>query len=529
LVELIDYLGLLLSEGLIASLRRARLIWKEGDMAAPFVDEIFTFDQPDGTKITVRGTGNQFAARFETMDGRPVARDLTSGFFHHVDPNSADGLLKTLGIRAGAIPQAVLEQGVAPPAPRDLPFAIGFGDRSPTRWQQRRHEWRESMRFIAESGIPAAPPQRATIGAFVGLTLLIDFPDVPATIDRTEVQRFCNDSGYSGFGNAGSVRDYFLDVSDGKLDYRNVVLPYYRAKHERAYYTNETIEQPRRAVELMLEAIDAALQAGFDFSDVTADSQGYAYAMNAFYAGPRVNNWAKGLWPHSHHLYEPKKLSPGIIAYDYQITNIGSELTLGTFCHENGHMICDFPDLYDYGYQSSGVGVFCLMCSGGTAPNMKNPTRIGAYLARAAGWTSREVSLAPGMDVTLDANTNDFAIVSRSPTEYYLVENRLNQGRDAGLPTGGIAVWHVDELGNNSNEQMTPTSHYECALMQADNRNDLEHNRNQGDAGDLYRKGGRESWGATAAPNATWWDGTPLDVTIDSIGPVGSPTSFRVT
>ena len=33
---------------------------------------------------------------------------------------------------------------------------------------------------------------------------------------------------------------------------------------------------------------------------------------------------------------------------DYQITDMGNRLTLGTFCHENGHMVCDFPDLYPY-------------------------------------------------------------------------------------------------------------------------------------------------------------------------------------
>ena len=58
------------------------------------------------------------------------------------------------------------------------------------------------------------------------------------------------------------------------------------------------------------------------------------------------------------------ELGPGKLGRDYQITNIGTELTLGTFCHENGHMVCDYPDLYDYGYESSGVGAYCLMCAG---------------------------------------------------------------------------------------------------------------------------------------------------------------------
>ena len=38
---------------------------------------------------------------------------------------------------------------------------------------------------------------------------------------------------------------------------------------------------------------------------------------------------------------------PTKIARDYQMTDMTDELSLGTFCHENGHLIGDFPDLYD--------------------------------------------------------------------------------------------------------------------------------------------------------------------------------------
>jgi len=35
-------------------------------------------------------------------------------------------------------------------------------------------------------------------------------------------------------------------------------------------------------------------------------------------------------------------------------------------------------------------------------------------------------------------------------TEYYLFENRQKTGRDSGLPAAGIAIWHVDELGDRT-------------------------------------------------------------------------------
>jgi hypothetical protein len=45
-------------------------------------------------------------------------------------------------------------------------------------------------------------------------------------------------------------------------------------------------------------------------------------------------------------------------------------------------MICDFPDLYDYGSESRGVGHFCLMCYGGSNVN---PVQVCADLRAQAG------------------------------------------------------------------------------------------------------------------------------------------------
>jgi cholesterol oxidase len=50
-----------------------------------------------------------------------------------------------------------------------------------------------------------------------------------------------------GFGNNGSVQDYFKEVSGGTLQYTNIVAPYYKTQYPRSYYTNEAIPQPRRA------------------------------------------------------------------------------------------------------------------------------------------------------------------------------------------------------------------------------------------------------------------------------------------
>ena len=465
-------------------------------MSAPFVDQTFDFPQPDGSTITVRGTGNQDRATFETLDGRPLERD-------------AAGFLVAVPHPAG--------QGFAPaPSPEPRELVAGLVGKS--RWQQRRTQTLRSRKGFAAMAAPM-PPSRPTVGTFVGLTLLVDFSDAPATIKQAEVEAFCNKPGYTGFGNNGSVFDYFNEVSNGNLQYTNIVAPYYRAKRPKSYYTDPAQKFGTRAQELIREALRFHIAKGFGFAPLTADAQNFIYALNVFYAGPCPNAWSKGLWPHQSTLGTKVKLADGRTFADYQITDMGDRLSLGTFCHENGHMVCDFPDLYPYvNGKGLGVGKYCLMCYGGTGTNATNPVHVGAYLKNEAGWGNAKTA-AKGTNYALTAGKNEF-VLHGTATDYYIIENRFKAGRDALLPDSGLAIWHVDETASNTN----PTAHYECALIQADNLGELEAGANYGKAGDLF-----------FAPTVTAFKGglykpkpgqLPLDV--DSIGAAGATVTFKV-
>lgn len=488
----------------------------------------FSFFNPDGSEIRVRGWGNQFAAVFETLDGYTIVKDPASGYFHYAVLSDDQTELLPSGTQ------------VAEEAPEELPIAQHLRS-SPEvvkeraraaqeatqvrpRWETRREQRREQRSASAQSedDSDGEGPLPATTGTYVGLCLLIQFPDVTGTIPPQEVTNFCNQPGYSGFGNNGSVRDYFREVSDGKLTYTNHVTAYYTAKNNRSHYTDPNVAYGTRARQLIVEALDHLKAQGFNFDQLTADNNGYVRALNAFYAGPSVNNWSEGLWPHAWALATPYVASPSRRFSDYQITNMGSQLTLRTFCHENGHMICDFPDLYDYGGESNGVGHFCLMCFGGSNTN---PTQVCAYLKNVAGWASTLRQIAPGLSFTLAAGSNNFLMHRRNQVEYFIVENRVKSGRDAALPDAGLAIWHVDENGSNSNEQMTPTHHYECSLEQADGRFDLEKKVNAGDANDLFGSPSAASFGPSTLPNSRWWSGADSGLHLTSIStPAASMT-----
>lgn len=499
-------------------------------MSFPFYGEKFIFTQPDGTVLKVKGWGDQHYAVFETEDGYTIVKDPITGFFHYAKVSGDKEELLPTGVRPEILKADNLGLDAHARIHRDAAKATAEAGsglmRTKSRWQVRRDRQRMTLKTASLApGIVAAPPQQETVGKFVGLCLLIDFPDVPATISREEVSDFCNLEGYNGFGNNGSVHDYFLDNSLGKLKYTNIVAPYYTAKYSRAYYTNEAIPMPNRAYELIKEALDHLIAGGFDFEPLTSDDENYVYALNVFYAGTRVNNWAQGLWPHSYHLLVPYQLAPGKMAFDYQFTDMGSELTLATFCHENGHMICDFPDLYDYGYESRGVGSYCLMCSGGSV-DRKNPTNICAYLKYKAGWSQKLTQISDSMTGEALADKNEFFIHRKDATEYYIIENRHRAKRDQSLPDSGLAIWHIDELGSNNNELMTPTSHYECSLVQADGKNDLEHNVNGGDNGDLFDGGDNDQFNSNTNPSSKWWDGTSSGLSLAKIDRDGEKVVF---
>ena len=191
-------------------------------------------------------------------------------------------------------------------------------------------------------------------------------------------------------------------------------------------------------------------------------------------------------------------------------------------------MLCDYPDLYDFGGESSGVGHFCLMCAGNQADE-KNPVGISAYLKRLSGWAGAVLPLEHGRTLTLAAGSNQMAMLAKNDDEYFLVENRHQAGRDAALPGSGLAIWHVDEQGNNSHEAMTSAAHYELSLKQADGLFQLERTRSaRGDANDLYA-GAAARFADDTTPSSKWWDGTPSHLVIDQVSASGASVTLRCT
>lgn len=489
-------------------------------MPVQFIDKEFTFHNPDGTEVRVRGWGNQFTAVFESLGGYTVVEHPETHYYHYAGLSADGTTLVPLDARVGSVDPATL--GV----PRHLRVT------AESRTRQARTA-RVSMPGTPRWAVPrpgeagaltTVEPLATVTGGVTGLCLLVQFPTVPGTITREDVTDFCNQPGYTGYGNNGSVRDYFRDQSGGRLDYTNVVTAYYTTRQSRDYYSDPSIGYGTRAQEIIHEALTSLKDQGFDFSGLTADEFGYIKALNVFYAGDCPNAWAQGIWPHSWGLGVPFEATPTTRFVNYQITNMGGSLSLGTYCHENGHMVCGFPDLYDYGGESSGVDGYCLMCAGGPGTN---PVQLCAYLKNRAGWADQLTELLPGHEYTIHAGRNEFLWYPRNEAEYFILENRARSGRDEFLPEPGLLIWHVDEYGSNNNEQMTPTMHYQCSLEQADGAFHLEHNQGNADPGDPFGAPNATTFSDSTRPSARWWDDSPSGLRLEGISEPGQAMTLR--
>ncbi|MEN9307890.1 MAG: hypothetical protein RL173_1822 [Fibrobacterota bacterium] len=486
--------------------------------AAPMWGTRMDFEQPDGSKVPVLLYGDEYFQRTESLDSLALVRDSDGWICYATIADDSASYVST-GVRYKGASDANGHSA------RALQWTAGTGLSEDATMSIRDSVYRLLHQGSTETEYPM-PRQGGAFGArssssnsvrtVIGLTIPVDFSDAPATISQQVIDDMMNKDGFSSYGNNGSVRQYFHDVSSGHLDYTNIVVPYVRMSKPKSYYNNSKIPFGTMAQELAKEALKALEDGGFDFTSLSADGSNNIYAVNILYAGTAPGAWSTGLWPH--------KGAVGGISYDgmkpsaYQMTNLGAEPDIGVICHENGHMVMGWPDLYDYSYKTQGTGGYDLMSS--SIP--RNPVRPNAYLRDLAGWDEVvELDSFPAGKLVLPSNSGHSARYDNplNAKEHFYVESCRKTGRGANLPDEGLMIWHVDENGSNNNGKRTASKHYLVSLEQADGKYDLESKRGTG-AGDLFHAGYRDLFGPATTPNSKWWSGKASNFRISGIGPV---------
>ena len=507
-------------------------------LAAPYVNKQFELIQPDGNKVLVKATGDEYFQQIETPEGYTLCRD-DNGWICYAKLNDD----QTEYISSGIVYKGTQN--------RRNTGSAGEGEQGITNLEKHvkikseaiREQVDEVRKRLHGTDLKNAPEsdndfERGLLdskikasGDVKGLTVLVDFPDVKSDISESEIERFFNETGYTGFNNNGSVKDYYYDVSGGKVTYTNQLIGFYTAKHPKSYYDDiyEQTGSYAKSDELAEETFQWLKSSGFNLSSLTTDSRGYLKAVNLLYAGTPDAGWAKGLWPHQS-WYPKSDYISGVKIQKYEMSSIGSDMSLYTICHESGHMIYGYPDLYDYDGDSQGTGAYSLMS---TVLNEKNPVPPDPYCRNVISrWnlpmSMNEYGAGTKFTAAADGNGNSYCYKwsGNQTNEYFLIENIQRNGRYADVPDAGLAIWHVDEKGNNSKNEMTSGSHYLVSLEQADGKYDLERNINGGNRGDLFRAGYRDSFTSTTTPDSKWWNQWESGLELSQISNSGKEMTF---
>jgi M6 family metalloprotease-like protein len=244
-------------------------------------------------------------------------------------------------------------------------------------------------------------PSESTTGQHRGLVILVEFKDekMAAADPQKAFDRFFNEEGYNENGNAGSVRDYFLKQSYGKLEINFDVVGPYTCNGSIAHYGGaDEDSHDVRPTEMVMEAIDAAAKE-IDFSPYDWDNDGEVDQIFLICAGYDEAEGAdsKYIWPHEWALeaqgisreYNGKKLNTYGVSTELwgnEKSNPNKTMSgIGTACHEFSHCL-GLPDMYDTSGDNFGMGSWDVMCSGNYNESSHTPAGYTSYERWFSGW-----------------------------------------------------------------------------------------------------------------------------------------------
>jgi immune inhibitor A len=342
-------------------------------------------------------------------------------------------------------------------------------------------------------------PRQAIRGALRVKVLLVDFRDKPGTLAPSHYESMLFSKGTFP---TGSLRDYYSEISLGKVDVSGSVHGWLRLPESYADYaggaSGTSLNYPRNAQRMAEDAVRAALGAGVPFEpELDRLGNGAITALFLVHAGvgaetqrdeaARNNN----IWSHKWLLRTPVNVGSGLGASVY--LTVPEDAKVGVCAHELGHLAFQWEDFYDPNYADDGTewdgsGAWDLMAGGSWNGNGARPAHPAGLHKLQHGWIEAE-TVSTSASLTLEPYSATQGKVFRvvSPEyrsgQFLLLENRKRQGFDSDLPGEGLLVWRVDEA-----RDMFKPDRPALLLLQADGRHDLERSDdwNSGDSGDPF-------------------------------------------
>ena len=376
---------------------------------------------------------------------------------------------------------------------------------------------------------PSSAPYRFGLATDIDtlhcLIILVDFSDMQhETRFNAQPEHFDTLLFSFGVRTPPSMADYYDETSYGQAYLIGQVTQWYRMPQLYSYYFDGQRgfgSYPRNAQRLTEDAVLAA-DRDIDFTQYDNNGDGYVDALFVVHAGPGYEDTGNLNYIHSHAWVTSYQMDiDGVLVYGYSMepeeTGSGNLVTIGVFCHEFGHVL-GLPDLYDYDYDSQGVGGWSVMAGGSWGGGGAIPVHFDGWCRFQLGWAIPTTLVDNLSNEQIDAveyspDTYQLFSIGMPDPQYFLVENRRRELFDVSVPGDGLLIYHIDESQPNNNDQ----TRYKVAVEQADGEFNLEHN---------FGADNRDPWpGATdnrtfddfSLPNAWLYDLGPSEVAVSNI------------
>ncbi|MDL2245570.1 T9SS type A sorting domain-containing protein, partial [Parabacteroides sp. OttesenSCG-928-J18] len=301
-------------------------------------------------------------------------------------------------------------------------------------------------------------------------------------------------------------------ISNGKLTYLNYVTDFHTTTNRKSYYDTVNGYTDDR----FMPTVEAALnqEKTVKLSELTS-LEGRLLAINIFYAGTPDAGWANGLWPHMGWYNFHLKGFHEDAWHTFQMTNLGNSLSIGTFIHENGHLVCNWPDFYSYDGHDDNNDKYNM-----GAGNDRNPGYPSPWCLDQMGWLNK-IDLTTMTDetlITLHHRVGEAALYDGSannnaaPNEKYYLEVRRGTPTHP-EPFDGIFIWHINELGDNTTA----------------GKPELQDCRPANLTDPCFKKGNATRFNDDTFPSAIWYNGQRSGINIWDVSAAGATMTFSYT
>ena len=403
-------------------------------------------------------------------------------------------------------------------------------------------------------------------------------PDWP-TADLVD-QLFSLDYGATNpFGDTGSMREHYRDMSFGTFDVQGGVFGWFPVPENGIYYyadsngltTDADSGQAGAFIRHTLQASDATVDFrpydndGPDGVPNSGDDDGIVDLVMFVHPNQGGECGESDIWSHSFSYSgwgqhdgqmfvtddlgangQPLKVDDYVIMPALACGG-ARRIEIGVFSHEFGHAL-GLPDLYDRTAadplslaRTGGMGLYCLMAAGSYGGDYDHP----ATPTQMCAWSKEELGFLTPHEIVCDESRELYAMDDApeavklwrggdySQDEWFLVENRQRVKWDQYMLGTGFLVTHVDNNVLTQNDESCPggnpcpAGHYLVMTIEADNQWEMQGTAPPilgpwfGEAADFFHAATVDSLTDFTGPSSRDHTGTPTGVSVTRISASG--------